>query len=204
MSKENLLKHKMYITLGEFANYLNELAINYRLFSASTASAFIYYIQDDISLKKLKTAIYLVLKIDMEHKSITSTYFYKTLQSINIEENSFEKIIELLNKAISKKIDLESIVIQTFNQVQIGRSAKPEHGNDIVFPNDKTLSRVHLVVSVEHGKYFIEDRSANGTFINGKKVEKGVKRAVSMADEIRIGREGTLVELLHPKIVGLL
>ena len=74
----------------------------------------------------------------------------------------------------------------------------------IVFKTDKTLSRIHLVVTAEEGEFFIEDRSANGTFVNGAKIEKGVKALVQINDEIRIGREGTLVELSDPKISRLI
>ena len=112
-----------------------------------------------------------------------------------------------MEKVIEEPLNLEDdtqMIPHAHNFVQIGRSAKPEHGNDIVFPNDKTLSRVHLVVSTVKEQYFLEDRSANGTFVNGLKIEKGVKIPVSVTDEIRIGRGGTLVELEHPKISELL
>jgi hypothetical protein len=211
MPIDNKLEEKLYSILDEFANYLNELAITHRLFSASTASAFIYAIQEHITSKtfknKFKKSLFLVLKMEMEHKAIVSTSFYQAIQSIQaLKEEDWTRIIVLLELALSEKVDLESMVNQIPSmrkQVQIGRSAKPEHGNDIVFPNDKTLSRVHLVVSIENAQYFLEDRSANGTFINGTKVEKGVKVLVSIEDEIRIGREGTLVDLHHYKITKL-
>jgi len=211
MPIESELEKKLYKTLGLFANYLNELAITHRLFSASTASAFIYAIQEDIDSKtfekKFQTGLNLVLKMEMEHKAIVSTSFYKAIALLKkIKSSDWEQIVELLTLALYEKIDLENMVNQLpsiKNFVQIGRSSKPEHGNNIIFPDDKTLSRVHLVVSVENGQYFVEDRSANGTFINRNKVEKGVKVSVSMEDEIRIGREGTLVELNHPKIAQL-
>jgi len=212
MPIEKELERKLYTSLGTFANYLNELAITHRFLSASTASAFVYAIQEESESKnfetKFQTALSLVLKMEMENKAISSTPFYKSIQAIqSVEKNDWETIITLLDSALCEKIDLESMVTQALhlkNHVQIGRSAKPEHGNDIVFPNDKTLSRVHLVVSVENAQYFVEDRSANGTFVNGTKVEKGVKVSVSMEDEIRIGREGTLVELSDAKIAKLL
>jgi len=212
MPIENELEEKLYTTLGEFANFLNELAISHRLLSASTASAFIYAIQEDIDSKKFEkkfqTALSLVLKIEMEHKEIVATPFYQSIQELKEkEQDSWKERLEVLEKAFVEKIDLESMVNHApilKQHVQIGRSAKPEHGNDIIFSDDKTLSRVHLVVSVENGQYFLEDRSANGTFVNGCKLEKGVKSLVSMEDEIRIGREGTLVELSDAKIAKLL
>ncbi len=212
MLKEYELELKLYNILGDFANYLNELAITHRLFSAATASAFIYAIQGEIKSEKFEekfqTALSLVLKIEMEHKSIVETPFYKIIQNLYQEERKdWNQILSLLTKALATKVELENIVspVAILKQyVQIGRSNKPEHGNDIVFPDDKTLSRIHLVVSVENNQFYIEDRSANGTFLNGKKIEKGVKVAVSVEDKICIGREETLVDLTHPKIAALL
>jgi len=191
--------------LAKVANYLNEIAIKYKLISASTASAYLYAVHD-VQNVEAKLAIFyeLVLKIKSEHASIANTSFY---QSIEDFFNSKQYEVEALLKAISKEIELETIAFQVPTQkrfVQIGRSAKPEHGNHIVFAEDKTLSRIHLVITVDEGEFFVEDRSANGTFVNGKKIEKGVKTPVSMEDEIRIGRAETLVELGDSKVLALL
>jgi uncharacterized protein YlaN (UPF0358 family) len=200
------MEKNQYIILGDVANYLNEMAIIHRLISASTASAFCYMAREEISLEKLKTLIFLMLKIQEENEQICSTPFYEEI--MRLESSEIETILELMTKAIEIPINLDSnrkIMIPTVKDfVQIGRSAKPEHGNDIVFKTDKTLSRVHLVVTAEKGEFFIEDRSANGTFVNGVKIEKGVKALVHLNDEIRIGREGTLVELNNPKISKLI
>lgn len=200
------MKKNQYIILGDVANYLNEMAITHRLISASTASAFAYMAREEISLAKLKTLVFLMLKIKDENEQIGSTPFYEEIVSLKILE--VETSLEQMKKAIKISIDLDSnnqIFIPTVKDfIQIGRSAKPEHGNDIVFKTDKTLSRIHLVVTAEEGEFFIEDRSANGTFVNGAKIEKGVKALVQINDEIRIGREGTLVELSDPKISRLI
>ena len=200
------MKNKNYKILGDVANYLNEMAICHRLISASTASAFAYMVREEISVLKLQTLIFLMLKIKEENELITSTPFYRAIS--NLKALEVENILTLLSKAIEKPVildeNIQTLIPHVNDFVQIGRSAKPEHGNDIIFPNDKTLSRVHLVISVVEGQYFVEDRSANGTFINGSKIEKGVRTPVFMGDEIRIGRGGTLIELENPKIVELL
>jgi hypothetical protein len=199
------MENKNYETLGNVANYLNEMAIRHRLISASTASAFAYMAREEITLKKLKTLLLLMLKIKEENGQIALTHFHREIT--NLKTFNIETILTLMSKAIEKPLELEDenqeIIPHTNNFVQIGRSSKPEHGNDIVFPNDKTLSRVHLVINVVDEQYFLEDRSANGTFVNGSKIEKGVRTPVSIKDKISIGREGTLVKLEHPKIVEL-
>jgi len=199
------MENKNYEILGNVANYLNEMAICHRLISASTASAFAYMAREEISLKKLKTLIFLMLKIKEENEQITSTLFHREIT--NLKALEIETVLELMEKVIKEPLNLEDnaqMIPYANDFVQIGRSTKPEHGNDIVFPNDKTLSRVHLVINVVDGQYFVEDRSANGTFVNGKKIEKGVRTPISIKDKISIGRGGTLVELEHPKILKLL
>ena len=199
------MKNNNYEILGNVANYLNEMAIRHRLISASTASAFAYMVREEISLEKLQTLIFLMLKIQEENEKIASTPFHREIT--NLKSLEIETILALMAKVIEQPLNLEEdaqMIPHANNFVQIGRSAKPEHGNDIVFPSDKTLSRVHLVINVVDGQYFVEDRSANGTFVNGKKIEKGVRTPISRDDQITIGRGGTLVELEHPKIVELL
>jgi pSer/pThr/pTyr-binding forkhead associated (FHA) protein len=65
----------------------------------------------------------------------------------------------------------------------IGRS--PE--NDIQI-SDNYVSRRHLELNKKGDKYFIKDlNSANGTFLNGKKIRSKVARRVKEGDTIVIG-----------------
>lgn len=65
----------------------------------------------------------------------------------------------------------------------IGRS--PE--NDIQI-KDNYVSRRHLELNKKGDKYFIKDlNSANGTFLNGKKIRSQVARRVKEGDTIVIG-----------------
>ena len=65
----------------------------------------------------------------------------------------------------------------------IGRS--PE--NDIQI-SDNYVSRRHLELNKKGDKYFIKDlNSANGTFLNGKKIRSEVARRVKEGDTIVIG-----------------
>lgn len=206
------MREERYKILGDFANYLNEMAITHRLISASTASSFAYMIREDLSIANFntrwQTLLYLVLKIKEENIEIVTTHFYQKIKhSRSIEIFEWEVILKIIELSISEPITLDSIAKQRViskNFIQIGRSAKPEHGNDIIFKADKTLSRVHLVVTVENGVFVIEDRSANGTFVNGSKIEKGIRYSVTNEDEVRIGRAGTLIDFKCKKIQELL
>lgn len=223
---EDKSKEHVYRVLGDFASYLNTMAVKHRLISASTASAFVYYVREDsyahtVTLDsfylKLKSMMEILYKIKKENRSIETTDFWNSILKVkgllenkdSFSHSDMESILEYFGSAILKNISLElsdeSDITSTHKGfVQIGRSSKAEHANDIVFKDDRTLSRIHLVVTVEKNEFLIEDRSANGTFVNGLKIQKGVKHPVTYNDEIRIGREGTLVDLNHPKIQELL
>jgi len=69
--------------------------------------------------------------------------------------------------------------------VRIGRVALG--ANDIqLSPDDMHASREHAYLIFEDGAWFLEDRSRNGTMVNGRKVHKGRVKLAS-GDRIRIG-----------------
>jgi len=216
MVLEDRLKEKMYIELGNLANNLNNLSLNHQLFSASTASSFIYAIREDIYdvilkhdivYRKLTTAVDLIIRIEIENKNIVDSNFWREISELKRELHDKEELYIILNhiSIISKDfLDSESEEKRVIKKyIQIGRSDKVEHGNDIIFKHDKTLSRVHLVITASNNQFFIEDRSANGTFINGVKIEKGIKCPVEPDDEIRIGRKGTIIDINREEIQNL-
>ena len=72
----------------------------------------------------------------------------------------------------------------------IGRTA----GNDIVI-QDGTVSRNHARLFFHNGQWSIEDMgSANGTFVNGKRVERPIP--LQSGDQLRLGDDFIAFELL--------
>lgn len=53
--------------------------------------------------------------------------------------------------------------------------------------NDRHASRVHAEIRREGDEYFLYDRSANGTWVNGVRVP--ARRALATGDKIRVARE---------------
>jgi len=215
----NETKESVVTTLGNLSTYLHNIFIKHQIFSASIASVFTHQIKLDIQLNtptawqlnlKLKAIFELLYRVKDENEKIKETEFWKSVIELKklFAENSkdnFSIAIRHFNIAIESTTDLNIKRAKRHKGfVQIGRSKRVEHGNDIIFNKDRTLSRVHLVITVDEGNFYIEDRSANGTFVNGKKIEKGIKLLVSVDDEIRIGREETLVSLKDKKIQELL
>jgi pSer/pThr/pTyr-binding forkhead associated (FHA) protein len=69
-------------------------------------------------------------------------------------------------------------------EIKIGRA--PD--SDILLSKDKLTSRRHATVHYENNQYVLQDeRSANGTFINGQQIEEMVPQVLHDGDHIGIG-----------------
>ena len=69
-------------------------------------------------------------------------------------------------------------------ETSIGRAP----ASDILLSKDKLTSRRHATVSYQNGNYVIVDeRSANGTFVNGQQLEEMTPRTLQDGDHIGIG-----------------
>ncbi|MBI2192893.1 MAG: FHA domain-containing protein [Planctomycetes bacterium] len=56
---------------------------------------------------------------------------------------------------------------------------------DVILGDDERISRVHAEIRICPRGYFIQDRSHNGTFVNGNRVRRVVLRD---GDELRLGQ----------------
>ncbi len=69
-------------------------------------------------------------------------------------------------------------------ETSIGRAPT----SDILLSKDKLTSRRHATVTYENGEYVIlDERSANGTFVNGQQLEEMTPRTLHDEDHIGIG-----------------
>jgi pSer/pThr/pTyr-binding forkhead associated (FHA) protein len=68
--------------------------------------------------------------------------------------------------------------------------------SDILLSKDKLTSRRHAIVRYENGNYVISDeRSANGTFVNGQQLEELVPHTLKDGDHIGIGEHELIFHL---------
>ncbi|HLX41626.1 MAG TPA: FHA domain-containing protein [Ktedonobacteraceae bacterium] len=79
-------------------------------------------------------------------------------------------------------------VLQEFplekQEISIGRAPN----SDILLSKDKLTSRRHATVQYEDGQYVLRDeRSANGTFVNGQQLEEVTPRVLQDGDHVGIG-----------------
>ncbi|GAC1390217.1 MAG: hypothetical protein NVS4B11_06110 [Ktedonobacteraceae bacterium] len=74
-------------------------------------------------------------------------------------------------------------------EIAIGRAPN----SDILLSKDKLTSRRHATVRHENGNYVLRDeRSANGTFVNGQQIEEMVPRVLEEGDHVGIGEHELL------------
>ncbi|HXR65101.1 MAG TPA: FHA domain-containing protein [Ktedonobacteraceae bacterium] len=60
--------------------------------------------------------------------------------------------------------------------------------SDILLSKDKLTSRRHATIHYDHGTYFLTDeRSANGTFVNGQQLEEKAPYKLQNGDRVAIG-----------------
>ena len=79
------------------------------------------------------------------------------------------------------------------NQVTIGRGGE-DRSVDLPLSVGDEVSREHLVITRDAatGVFFISDSSTNGTWLNGKKLRRGVKEKLPPKAEINVGEVLTL------------
>lgn len=94
-------------------------------------------------------------------------------------DNSYLKVVN--------RLDSLSFKMQEYyllgGSVTLGRSSK----NDIVI-KDKFVSKNHLNITERNGIFYLEDlNSANGTYLNGEKVDAGTLIELQNGDKIGVG-----------------
>jgi pSer/pThr/pTyr-binding forkhead associated (FHA) protein len=74
-------------------------------------------------------------------------------------------------------------------KIVVGRDSSCDH---IILDPKRSVSRKHCVLINDSGSYFIEDISSNGTFLNGKRLNKGAKIPIKPSDLISLSGSYTL------------
>jgi len=82
------------------------------------------------------------------------------------------------------------------HEITIGRAPT----SDILLSKDKLTSRRHATIHYENGQYVLRDeRSANGTFVNGQQIEELAPRTLQDGDHVGVG-EHELIFHTHTAI----
>lgn len=88
--------------------------------------------------------------------------------------------ISISNSDNNKKTSSFQRLIEQKGKIAIGR----KNDSDIVL-TEKSISRTHAIVEKLGNKVFVTDLSLNGTYINGKRIQR--KSILSNSDELMIG-----------------
>lgn len=79
-------------------------------------------------------------------------------------------------------------VLQDYHLEKLETSIGRAPTSDILLSKDKLTSRRHATIRYENGNYVLRDeRSANGTFVNGQQLEEMTPRTLQNGDHIGIG-----------------
>lgn len=79
-------------------------------------------------------------------------------------------------------------VLQDYTLEKLETSIGRAPNSDVLLSKDKLTSRRHATIRYEHGNYVVYDeRSANGTFVNGQQLEDKTPRVLQDNDHIGIG-----------------
>jgi len=154
-------------------------------------------------LKKIKefTLILQQLKVEKNEEKISTPY---VSEDFSIEPFIAENVT-VVEEPQYGEIEDSTILLGTKreNFVQVGRGS--QSGNDIVVgEDDKTVSRIHLKISVHKQGFFLEDMSSMGTYVDGERIEKNIKKFVTTKNKVVLGKKNCSLDLLDYRIQALL
>lgn len=79
-------------------------------------------------------------------------------------------------------------VLQEYTLDKLETSIGRAPNSDILLSKDKLTSRRHATINYENGEYvLIDQRSANGTFVNGEQLEEMTPRVLHDGDRVGVG-----------------
>lgn len=84
------------------------------------------------------------------------------------------------------------ITISDNSKVEIGRS----DNNDIVFPHNIYISRIHAILDYSNGDLSIENYGKNGTYINDAIIKNKKKVSLKIDDIITLTKDGPRIQIL--------
>ena len=109
---------------------------------------------------------------------------------------------EILDGIFVPSIALEGIGTPENIQIIISKSEfiigkKPEAVDGVIEFN-KTISRVHCKISYVNNSYVIQDlESANGTYVNSVRIQKGEQISIKIGDKIRLSNCNFMVKTIR-------
>jgi pSer/pThr/pTyr-binding forkhead associated (FHA) protein len=115
---------------------------------------------------------------------------YSSAPSVQSHNNAMEQPAHFVLRAEGGDILQEYPLDKP--EITIGRAPN----SDILLSKDKLTSRRHATVHYENGRYTVRDeRSANGTFVNGQQIEELVAMELHDGDHVGIGEHELIFQV---------
>ncbi len=125
------------------------------------------------------------------------------VEEVQVFENVM--LVEKSNEDLSETCEENTTVLlngEYKKSIQVGRGR--QSANDIILgETDKTVSRIHLKISPHKQGFFLEDFSSMGTYVDGMRLEKNVKKFVTAKHVVRLGKKECHLDLSDLKIQAL-
>lgn len=148
----------------------------------------------------LETSYKDLIKAGNRQVSNSSIYNSKTdeqlegEQTILLSTSSYTKSIRQPAVTLIKCRNNENILINKLPFV-IG---KDKSKTDYCVQDNPVVSRIHAIIMCEGENYYIQDYNAtNGTYINGKRIDKGSRIIMKNADKVILGNEEFVVKMMQ-------
>ncbi|MBR2766234.1 MAG: FHA domain-containing protein [Blautia sp.] len=101
-----------------------------------------------------------------------------------------------MEKAILRRCSDGSQYRMENTRLRVGR--KPDEADAVITGNGR-IGRLHCILSSEGGRYFIQDnRSVNGTVVNGHRLEAGGRAELTNGSRIKLADEEFIFEIRRP------
>ena len=112
--------------------------------------------------------------------------------------DKIENPAQLILRADNGEV-LQDYLLEQF-EITIGRAPT----SDVLLSKDKLTSRRHATIRYENGDYVLRDeRSANGTFVNGQQIEEMTPRTLQDGDHIGIGEHELIFQAYKSPMSGV-
>src|SRR5260370_28083228 len=112
--------------------------------------------------------------------------------------DKIENPAQLILRADNGEV-LQDYLLEKF-EITIGRAPT----SDVLLSKDKLTSRRHATIHYEKGNYMLRDeRSANGTFVNGQQIEEMTPRTLQDGDHIGIGAHELIFQAYKSSMSGV-
>lgn len=148
-----------------------------------------------------------IVAIDIIATVLVYIFVVKKKKNLNLVSHMDFKPIyeggatEILDGIFIPSIEIEGIGTPENIQIVISKSEfiigkKPEAVDGVIEFN-KTISRVHCKISYVNNSYVIQDlESANGTYVNSVRIQKGEQISIKIGDKIRLSNCNFMVKTI--------